>query len=389
MIRLLHGRQKRVLEGHPWIFRSDIDSAGSGCQPGDVVAVVDHRGRWIGKGYYNPVSQIAVRMLTYEDEPVDEAFFQRRIEAAWERRRRLLEDSSSCRVVFGEADSLPALIVDKFSDVLVIQTLALGIDRWKPVIAAILREVLQPRGIYERNDVPVRELEGLEQQTGVLWGEVPGPVAMVENGLRFLVDVREGQKTGHFFDQRDNRRAVRPLAAGVRVLDAFCHTGGFALNAAAGGALQVSAVDSSGVAVQQARDNALANGLADRCLFKEGNAFDELRELVQHRERFGLVVLDPPAFAKNRASLEGALRGYKEINLRALKLLGPGGYLVTCSCSQHLSEDLFTAVLREAAFDAGRRLRLVDRRGQALDHPMLLAAAETSYLKCLVLQVLK
>lgn len=387
VVHLARGRQKRVLQGHPWIFQSEVEKVHGNFEPGDTVTVVDGRGHPLGKGYINPRSQIIVRMWTNKDEPIDRAFLQRRLERAWAYRQRLLPDTSMCRVVFGEADFIPGLIVDKFGDILVIQTLALGIDRWLPEIVEILQEMLHPRGIYERNDVPVRELEGLQQRTGVLRGEFDPRLVVEENGLKISVDVATGQKTGYFLDQRDNRRAIRPYAAGARVLDCFCNVGGFALNAAAAGATSVLAVDASAEALRGAQENTELNGFADRISFRDGNAFDVLRQLEAARERFGVVVLDPPAFAKNKGALEGAVRGYKEINLRALHMITDGGYLVTCSCSYHVSPDLFKAVVADAALDAGRRLRQVEERAQSVDHPIVVGYEESHYLKCLIYEV--
>lgn len=388
VVQLARGRQKRVQEGHPWIFRGEVEEIRGDCAPGEIVTVVDGRGRFLGKGYINPRSQIIVRMLTMHDEPVDRDFFKRRLEKAWRHRQRLLPDTGACRVVFGEADFLPGLIVDKFGDILVVQTLALGIDRWLPDIVEILAELLEPRGIYERNDVPVRSLEGLEQRKGFLLGEFDPKLTIVENGLEMAVDVAEGQKTGYFLDQRENRRAVRPYAAGGRVLDCFCNVGGFALNAAAAGAREVVAVDASEEAIAAARQNAERNGLADRIRFQTGNAFDILRQMEASQERFDTIILDPPAFAKNKAALEGAVRGYKEINLRAMRMLPEGGFLVTCSCSYHMTPDLFKAVVADAALDAHRRLRLIEDRAQGVDHPIVVGYDESHYLKCLIYEVI-
>lgn len=387
VVHLAKGRQKRVTAGHPWVFQTEVEEIKGHFVPGDIVDVVDHRGKFLGRGYCNPASQIIVRIMTYREETIDAAFIRRRVEEAWEYRKRLLPDLSSCRVIFGEADLLPALIVDKFGDYLVLQTLALGIDRWKKEIVEILDDLLRPRGIFERNDVPVRELEGLEQRKGYLKGRFDPRIEIAENGLRLAVDVENGQKTGYFLDQRENRAAIRPLVKGARVLDAFCHTGSFSLNAAQGGAKEVLGLDVSEAAVAQAEDNARLNGLQDLCRFRVVNAFDELRAMDHRREQFDVIILDPPAFAKNRASLEGAVRGYKEINLRAMRLLPERGYLVTCSCSYHLPEDLLLEILKDAARDTGRRLRLIESRTQAKDHPILLGAGETHYLKCLILEV--
>ncbi len=388
VVQLARGRSRRIAAGHPWVYQTEVEAVKGHVEPGDIVDVVDHRGKFHGRGYINPASQILVRLLTSHEEPVDAGFFQRRLTRAWEYRRRMLPGADACRVVFGEADFLPGLIVDRFGPVLVVQTLALGIDRWRPEIVDILQDMLAPEGIYERNDARVRELEGLPLRTGVLWGKVPDRVQITENGLQVHVDVIGGQKTGYFLDQRENRAAIRPLCRGGRVLDAFCHTGGFALNACAGGAREVLAMDISEEALAVVGENAALNDCAGRIHIRAGNAFDVLREMQQAREQFDVVVLDPPAFAKSKGALEGAARGYKEINLRALKLLVPGGFLVTCSCSYHMDPALFRAVVEDAALDAHRRLRLLAQRAQAIDHPILVGYDESHYLKCLIYEVI-
>ena len=379
-------RETRVRSGHPWIYLSEIERVEGPCQPGDVVEVRSCAGTFLGRAFYNPQSQIALRMLTRHDEKVDADFFARRVREAWAYRRRFA-DPESCRAVFAESDFLPALVVDKFAGVLVMQTLCLGIDRWKQTLTDILVQEIAPMGIYERNDVPVRRLEGMEQKTGLLYGEVPERVEMVENGIRFLVDVKNGQKTGFFLDQKENRAAIAPLCPGARVLDCFCHNGSFALHAAKYGAQEVLGVDISEEALEAARENARLNGLEARVRFEAHNCFDHLRELTDQKAQFDLVILDPPAFTKTRAALESALRGYKEINLRGLKLVRPGGFLVTCSCSQHVSPEKFTEMINAAARDAKKKLRLVQSRTQALDHPLLPASPETLYLKCAILQI--
>ncbi len=379
-------RETRVRSGHPWVFASDVETVEGAFEPGDVVEVASSKGTYQGRAFYNPKSQIALRMLTRHDEPVDEAFFRRRVRDAIEYRRKF-SDMDSCRLIFAESDFLPALIVDKFADVLALQSLCLGIEKWKDLIVRILAEEIGPRGIYERNDVPVRRLEGMEQVTGLLYGEVPDRVEMKENGVRYLVDVKNGQKTGFFLDQKENRAAIAPLCAGAKVLDSFCHNGSFALNAAKYGAAEVLGVDISEEAVAVARENAQLNGLS-AARFEAANCFDLLRELSEKKERFDLVVLDPPAFTKTRAALPSALRGYKEINLRGMKLVRPGGFLVTCSCSQHVSPQAFRDMINEAARDSRTKLRLVESRGQAHDHPVLPPSPETHYLKCEILQVM-
>jgi len=388
VVHLGRSKHKRIAEGHPWVFQGEVESVRGDYLPADIVTVVDSRGLFLGKGYINPKSQIIVRMLTDRDEVIDRGFFRRRIERAWEYRKRFLADTAACRVVFGEADFLPGLVVDKFGDILVVQSLALGIDRWLADIVAILDELIQPRGIYERNDVPVRELEGMEQKKGFLRGEFDPQLVIEENGLNMHVDVQHGQKTGYFLDQRENRRAIRPYAAGGRVLDCFCNAGGFALNALAAGATEVIGVDASAEVLKLATKNAELNGLQDRLQFRHGNAFDILRQMETAQERFDLVVLDPPAFAKNKGALEGAVRGYKEINLRGIRMVKPGGFLVSCSCSYHVSPDLLKAVVADAALDARRRLRLVEERSQGIDHPVVVGYDESHYLKCFIYQVL-
>ncbi|MBE3587208.1 MAG: class I SAM-dependent rRNA methyltransferase [Thermoanaerobacteraceae bacterium] len=388
VVKLTRGQPHRVLHGHPWVYGTEVSDIHGHFKPGDVVEVVDHRGRFVGRGYINPASQILVRLLTRKQgEKIDRAFFHRRLTAALDYRRRVVRDTNACRLVYAEADFLPALIVDRFGDYLSVQTLALGMDVHKQTLVDLLDGLVEPAGIYERNDVPVRELEGLPLKTGFLKGHFNPVVEIEENGLKFLVDLAGGQKTGYFLDQRENRLALQGLAEGARVLDCFCHTGTFSVYAAHFGAREVLGIDVAADALEMAGENAARNGFRSVCTFREGNAFDELRAMDRAGERFDLIILDPPAFTKSREALEGAARGYKEINLRAMKLLPPGGFLVTCSCSYHMTEDLFLQVLLDAARDVGRQLRLVELRRQARDHPMLLASPETYYLKCFVLQV--
>ena len=378
-------REVRVRSGHPWVFASDIEKVVGDFEPGDVVNVESSKGTFWGKAFYNPNSQIALRMLTYKDEPVNKDFFRRRVETAWEYRKTFC-DPDSCRLIFSESDFMPGLIVDKFNDVLVIQSMSLGIEKWKKDIVDILNEVVSPRGIYERSDVPVRRLEGMEQTTGLLSGEVPERVEMKENGIKFMVDVRNGQKTGFFLDQKENRLEVMKMAKGARVLDCFCHNGSFALHAAKGGAKDVLGVDISEEAVEVARENARLNDLPN-ARFEVHNCFDHLRELTDAKEKFDIVILDPPAFTKTRSQVESALRGYKEINLRGLKLVRNGGYLVSCSCSQHVSPEQFLDMINLAARDSKKRVRLVEWRSQGHDHPVLPASSETRYLKCAIMQI--
>lgn len=386
-IYLRRGREQRVLGGHPWVFRSDIERE-DGAADGLPVRVLTSAGRFLAMAVYNPRSQISLRILSRRDEPIDGAFIRGRVRRALDYRRRFA-DLNSCRLIFAESDGLPAVIADKFGDVIVLQILCLGMERFKGDIVDALAQELSPRGIYERNDVPVRELEGLTQQTGLLFGEVPDRVEMQENGVRFLVDVKEGQKTGFFLDQKGNRAAIAPFVSGMRVLDCFTHTGSFALHAAHYGAAEVTGVDISEHACACALENARLNGVEDRVRFECANAFDFLRAHQTAKEQYDVVILDPPAFTKTRSAVEGALRGYKEINLRGMKLTRDGGFFITCSCSQHVTPDLFRGMLLEAQKDARVQLRQIEWRTQGRDHPILLASPETQYLKCGIFQVFK
>lgn len=386
-VYLRRGREQRVLGGHPWIFRSDIERE-DGAADGLPVRVLTSAGRFLAMAVYNPRSQISLRILSRRDEPVDGAFIRGRVRRAVDYRRRFA-DLGSCRLIFAESDGLPAVIADKFGEVIVLQILCLGMERFKGDIVDALAQELSPRGVYERNDVPVRELEGLTQQTGLLFGEVPDRVEMQENGVRFLVDVKEGQKTGFFLDQKENRAAIAPFVPGMRVLDCFTHTGSFALHAARYGAAEVTGVDISEHACACALENARLNGVEDRVRFECANAFDFLRAQQTAKAQYDVVILDPPAFTKTRSAVEGALRGYKEINLRGMKLTRDGGFFVTCSCSQHVTPDLFRGMLMDAQKDAHVQLRQIEWRTQGRDHPILLASPETQYLKCGIFQVFK
>jgi len=377
-----------IVRGFPWIYDNEIARVEGDFSPGDIVDIYDVSNTFLGRGYINPKSKITVRILTRKEEEIDKSFFFKRILQAWEYRKRLV-DTRSCRVVFGEADMIPGLIVDKFEDILVIQTLALGIDRFKDTIVEVLDEILQPRGIYERNDVFVREVEGLPQKKGFLKGVFDTKIEIEENGLRIIVDVENGQKTGYFLDQRENRNALKGIVEGAEVLDTFCYTGSFALHAVKFGARRVIAIDSSVQALELARENAKLNGFDERIEFIEGNAFDILREFYKNGRTFDVIILDPPAFAKSQRHIEGAIRGYKEINLRAIKMIREGGFLVTCSCSQHITPEVFQQIIDSARIDANKMLRLVEFRTQAKDHPILLSYPESLYLKCGIYQVLK
>lgn len=372
--------ERRIRAGHPWIYRSDVAEASS--EPGAVVEVRGPRKRLLGRALYSDRSQIALRMLTEADEPIDAAFWRRRLEAAITFRLSLGIDATAYRLVHGEGDRLPSLVVDRYGDVLVVQALSQGMDAQMPVIVPLLVELTGASGVLARNDPRVRLLEGLEQRVEVLRGEVPDRLVVREGAIEYEVDPRRGQKTGFFLDQRENRAAALAYARG-RALDCFSYAGGFALQLARR-CERVEAVDVSPEAVAQIVENARRNGLTVDA--REANVFDELRRLEKAGERYDLVVLDPPAFAKNKASVPKALAGYKDINLRALHLLAPGGYLVTCSCSYNVDEATFGQIVYEASVDAGVRVTVVEKRMQARDHPVLLGVPETYYLKCLILR---
>ncbi len=385
---LAKGKEQRVFGGHPWVFASDIARVDGEDAAGKVVRVEGSRGQFLAMAVYNPRSQIALRIVSRREEPIDRGFIFGRVKRALEY-RRAFADLRSCRLIFAESDGLPAVIADAFGDVIVLQVLCLGMERFKQDVVDALTEELRPAGIYERNDVPVRELEGLAQQTGLLYGTVPDRVEMTENGVRFLVDVKQGQKTGYFLDQKENRAAVAPFVKDARVLDCFTHTGAFALHAARYGAADVTGVDVSQYACDCAAENARLNGMENRVRFDCANAFDYLRAAQDRHEQYDAVILDPPAFTKTRGAVEGALRGYKEINLRGMKLVRDGGYLVTCSCSQHVTPPLFMQMILDAQKDARVQLRQVEFRTQGRDHPILPSSPETQYLKCGIYQVFK
>jgi 23S rRNA (cytosine1962-C5)-methyltransferase len=375
---------ERLRSGHPWVYRSDVRSAQA--EAGAIVRVMDERGRFHGRAFYSDKSQIAVRLLTRENVPVDREFFAQRLRRAAAYRETVVENTDAYRLVHGEADLLPSIVIDRYGDYLVVQTLSQASERQKDLIVEILVEQFSPQGILERNDPKVRLLEGLPQSVSVLHGEVPAEILAKENGITFVYDLAKGQKTGSFLDQRENHWAARRYASG-EVLDCFSYQGGFALTIA-DECEHVEAVDMGAAALQIARRNQELNGIVN-VTFREGNTFDLLKEYDEVGRRFQMVILDPPAFAKNRDSLAAAERGYKEINLRALKILAPGGYLVTCSCSYHLSEPLFLQLIAEAANDAKKNVVVVERRTQAQDHPILLTMPETHYLKALILKVLE
>ena len=389
---LKKGEGRTLKAGGTWIFDNEIDKVEGTPEDGSLVEVRDFDGYGMGTGFYNSRSKIRVRMMSRKaGQVIDRDFLRMRVQNAWDYRKKTV-DTSSCRIIFGEADFLPGLVVDKFSDVLVVQSLALGIDRMKEEILSLLVEVLRAdgveiRGIYERSDAKVREQEGLPRQKGFIGAEFPTRVQIVENGVRYEVDVEDGQKTGFFLDQKYNRLAIQRLCRDARVLDCFTHTGSFALNAGIAGASSVLGVDASQLAVDQARINAELNGLSDRVQFQCADVFDLLPELERQSEQFDVVILDPPAFAKSRASVKNATRGYRDINLRGMKLVRDGGYLATCSCSHFMTYELFTQTIAQAARSAHVRLRQVEYRTQAPDHPILWAADESYYLKFYIFQV--
>ena len=388
--------QKSIEEGHPWVYDTEITGIEGGYENGGLVDVVSDRGAYLGTGFVSEKSKNRVRILSRNaNDRFDEAFWERRIRWAWDYRKTVMgEDASCCRVIFGEADQFPGLTVDRFGDVLVTQTLSAGIERLKPVLFPLLKKVLERdgqavRGVYERNDAAIRELEGLAQGKGWYGGDGgPARTEITENGIVYGVDFENGQKTGFFLDQKYNRRAVAKLARGRRVLDCFTHTGSFALNAAAGGAAHVCAVDVSADAVALAAENARRNGLEGIVETKEANVFDLLPALEGGAEKYDFIILDPPAFTKSRKTVDRAERGYKEINLRAMKLLPRGGYLATCSCSHFMIDGRFRRMLAAAAHDAGVQLRQIEARQQSPDHPVLWNVPETDYLKFYLFQII-
>ena len=392
VVTLKKGEGRMLKSGGLWIFDNEIASVMGEFENGDVVLVRDFDGYPMGRGFINRDSKIRIRMMTRnKDQEVDEAFLEMRVRNAWEYRKKTV-DTSSCRVIFGEADFLPGLVVDKFSDVLVVQSLALGIDRMKETILELLQEVLledgiKIRGIYERSDAKVRLNEGMERVKGFLSEPFDTNVPITENGVRYLVDVKDGQKTGFFLDQKYNRLAVQRLCRDARVLDCFTHTGSFALNAVYGGAKYVLGVDASELGCRQAEENAKLNGMEDRVEFLCADVFDLLPELEKRGEKFDVVILDPPAFTKSRSSIKNAVKGYREINLRGMKLVKDGGYLATCSCSHFMDPDLFAKTIGQAAQNVHKRLRQVEFRTQAPDHPILWGAGDSYYLKFYIFQV--
>lgn len=392
IVTLKKGGGRSLKAGGPWIYDNEIESILGDCSDGDIVLVHDFDGYPMGRGFLNRKSKLTVRMMSRnKDTEIDEAFIRMRVRNAWEYRKKTV-DTGSCRVIFGEADFLPGIVVDKFSDVLVVQSLALGIDRFKMLILETLKEVMAEdgisiRGVYERSDAKVREQEGMERYKGFIGEPFDTKVEIVENDIHYLVDVKDGQKTGFFLDQKYNRKAIWKLCPGAKVLDCFTHTGSFALNAGMAGAASVLGVDASELAVNQARENAVLNHLEDTVKFRCEDVFELLPELERRGELFDVVILDPPAFTKSRNSIKNAVKGYREINLRAMKLVKDGGFLATCSCSHFMDYELFTQTIGQAARNVHKRLRQVEYRTQAPDHPILWAAEDSYYLKFYIFQV--
>lgn len=389
---LKKGEGRTIKAGGMWIFDNEIDHISGDFENGDVIEVHDFDDYFMGYGFINMNSKIRIRMMSRRKEhPVTEELIEERVRAAWEYRKQVV-DTGCCRIIFGEADFLPGIVIDKFSDVLVVESLALGIDRLKPVILDRLKKVLAEdgiriRGIYERSDAKVRENEGMERWKGFIGEPFDTRVEITENDVKYIVDVEDGQKTGFFLDQKNNRAAIRKLCPGKKVLDCFTHTGSFALNAGMAGAVSVLGVDASMTGIAQAKGNAKLNGLEDRVTFQCADVFDLLPKLEEQGKKFDLVILDPPAFTKSRKAVKNAVKGYREINMRGLKLVKDGGFLATCSCSHFMEPELFAKTIKEAAGSAHKRLRQVEFHTQAPDHPILWAADESYYLKFYIFQV--
>ncbi|MGN0405881.1 MAG: class I SAM-dependent rRNA methyltransferase [Bariatricus sp.] len=392
IVTLKKGEGRLLKSGGAWVFDNEIASIVGEFENGDIVIVHDYDGYGMGRGFINMNSKIRIRMMTRKQEQeINHEFLEMRVRDAWEYRKKTV-DTGSCRVIFGEADFLPGLVIDKFEDVLVVQSLALGIDKMKEEIVDILKTVLKEdgieiRGVYERSDAKVRKQEGMELEKGFIGPEFDTNVEITENGVKYMVDVKEGQKTGFFLDQKYNRKAIQRLCKGAKVLDCFTHTGSFALNAGIAGADSVLGVDASELGVEQARLNAQLNHLEDRVKFKCADVFELLPELEEKGEKFDVIILDPPAFTKSRNSVKNAIKGYREINLRAMKMVRDGGYLATCSCSHFMTPELFTQTIAQAAKNVHKRLRQIEYRTQAPDHPILWAADESYYLKFYIFQV--
>ena len=390
---LKKGEGRALKSGGPWVYDNEIASIMGNFENGDIVIVRDFDGYPLGRGFINTNSKIRIRMMTrHQDQEIDEAFLRMRVKDAWEYRKKTV-DISSCRVIFGEADFLPGMVIDKFSDVLVVQSLALGIDKLKMIIieelkSAMAEDGITIRGVYERSDAKVRLQEGMERVKGFIGEPFDTKVQIVENGVKYIVDIEDGQKTGFFLDQKYNRLAIQRLCKDAKVLDCFTHTGSFALNAGIAGAKSVTGVDASQLAVDQATENAELNGLEKRVKFICEDVFELLPKLEAEGEKYDVVILDPPAFTKSKNSIKNAVKGYREINLRGMKLVKDGGYLATCSCSHFMSYELFTQTIGQAARNVHKRLRQVEYRTQAADHPILWSADESYYLKFYIFQVI-
>jgi 23S rRNA (cytosine1962-C5)-methyltransferase len=386
-ITLNKNEERRIKAGHPWVFSNEIREVSGERRAGTAAELYDAAGGFIGVGHYNPHSLIAFRLLSRQHEDIDTPeFFEGRIAAALMHRQARYPGLNSFRALYGESDFLPGLVVDRYGDCLSVQLLSAGMDCRREVIVAALRKTFEPGGIIARNDVAVRKLEGLDEQVELLWGEVPETIEMTENGLRFRVNLREGQKTGAFLDQKQNHLLLREICGGKNVLDCFCYTGGWAIHAASFGAAAVVGIDISARAIGQASSNAKLNKVSERITFEECDVFERLRSLHQEGQCFGVIVMDPPAFVKSRKNIAEATKGYLTINRRALEILEPGGYLISCSCSFHMGRDPFREILTQAARLAKREVRLVETGSQAADHPVLLSFPESEYLKCCVLQ---
>lgn len=392
VVILKKGEGRTIKAGGAWIFDNEIDRIDGDFTNGDIVDVRDFDGYPMGRGFINTVSKITVRMLTRDSEQIiDEDFIEKRVRNAWQYRKDTV-DTSSCRVIFGEADFLPGLVIDKYEDVLVVESLALGIDRLKPLIIEKLKKVLSEdgikvRGVYERSDAKVRVKEGMERYKGFIGDEFDTNVEIIENGVKYIVDVKDGQKTGFFLDQKYNRLAMHKICKGKKVLDCFTHTGSFALNAGIAGAKEVLALDASELAIEQARKNAELNNLSDTVKFEVDDVLERLPKMVNDGEQYDVVILDPPAFTKSRETIKKAAKGYREINVCGMKLVKNGGYLATCSCSHFMDYDTFTKVIADSARSAHKRLRQIEFRTQAPDHPIFWAADESYYLKFYIFQV--
>ena len=392
IVTLKKGEGRTIKAGGAWVFNNEIETITGRFHNGDLVIVHDFDGYPMGKGYINQNSKIRVRLLTrHVNQEIDESFFQMRLQNAWNYRKDTV-DTSSCRLVFGEADFLPGIVIDKYEDVLVMECLTLGMERYKEQLANLMKQILQKdgiqiRGVYERSDAKEREKEGLSRVKGFIGAEFDTNVEITENGVRYMVDVVNGQKTGFFLDQKYNRLAIQKLCKGKRVLDCFTHMGTFALNAGIAGASEVTGLDISEFAVEQATENAKRNNLSDTVTFRAANVLDELPKLAAAGEKYDVVILDPPAFTKSRQATKNAIKGYREINMKGLKLVKDGGYLATCSCSHFMTQELLAKTIREAARATHKRLRQVEFRTQAADHPILWAAEESYYLKFFIFQV--